>query len=185
MSAHWKFRRRQGMCSACGRAFQAGEALFSLLRFDGQELARGDLCTACFDARDPAEDLSYWRTLHRPGAAGGLRVDFDWLLATAQRLAADPRPAARDFAFLVTLLLVRHRRLRLLSVLRRDGVEVLNLRKLRAQEGFEVEVRDLDPQRRAQLTAVLAELLDPAQEADLDSLLAQGLVPATPPADEG
>lgn len=168
MAGEWKFARRQGSCGACGASFAEGAAVYSLLRFDGQELSRGDWCEACFDRRDPAQDLFYWRGRHHAAGGGTVRVDFELLLATVQRCAQDPRPICRDFAFLAALLLVRHRRLRLLGVQRSSGRELLSLRRVRSQECLEVEVRDLDEGRRAELTRVLAGLFDPTQELDLD-----------------
>ena len=172
-------RRVQGVCSACGRAFAAGEALFSLLRFDGGEFARGDLCGGCFDGRDPAADVFYWRTQYRAAEHGMLRVDFELLLGVVERFAADPRPAARDFAFLLALLLVRHRQLRLVGVVRAEGQERMHLRRPGSQAGFEVEVRELDEARRAELTQVLSGLLDPAQEWDLERWLNPSSTPGS------
>lgn len=172
MSTNWKFRRRQGACSGCAAAFAEGEPVWSLLRVESGELARGDLCGRCFDSRQRDADLFWWRTSHRAGRAGALRVDFDLLLAALARLARDERAAARDLAFLMALLLVRHRRLRLLGVTRRDGAEFLRLRRPRAEEVFEVEARELDAGQRARLTAALAGFLDPAAEANLEQALA-------------
>ena len=74
--ADWSFRSRQGLCAACGRGFVEGEAVFSMLRLIEDELQRGDLCSNCFDRRDEASDLIWWRTAHQE-KKGGLRMDFD------------------------------------------------------------------------------------------------------------
>ncbi len=148
----------------------AGETLFSLLRFDQEELERGDLCSACFERRDEGADLFFWRTGHREDR-GGVRVDFEVVLAVLHKLRQDPRPERRDFCFLLALLLVRHRKLRLQTVLRRAGTELLQLRKPRSLKSFEVEVRELDEERRGRLSAVLAGLLDPTREEGVELLL--------------
>ncbi|HEX9794774.1 MAG TPA: hypothetical protein VGC54_12395 [Planctomycetota bacterium] len=177
MAAVLRFRRRQGHCSACENAFVEGQTLFSLLRTVEDALERGDLCATCFDARDPAADVFYWRTAHRESREK-VRVDFPMLLAALESLANDKREACRDFRFLVALLLVRHRKLRLTGVQRRRGREFLVLRKVRTQNLFAVEVRQLDAARRVRLTAILSELLDPTREADLGALLDAGVAEA-------
>lgn len=171
MSGDWRLQRAHEACGACAAPFAADEDLYSLLRFEGAELRRDDLCRACFDARDPAADVIWWRTRAQRRAAA-LRVDFDLLLSAMARLAEDARPERRDLAFLLALLLVRHRRLRLLRVEKRRGREMLILRKVRTTREFPVESRELSEEQRARLSASLAELLDPTQESGLDGLLA-------------
>lgn len=173
MSSDWTFRRRHGSCAACGRDFAAGEALFSLLRFNGAELERGDLCSACFERRDENEAVFYWRTVHRE-RTGGLRIDFELVLAALHGLREDERPERRDFCFLLALLLVRHRKLRLAGVQRRNHREFLLLRRPRGRMPFEVEVRELDEERRGRLSEVLAGLLDPARDGGVEALLGEG-----------
>lgn len=170
MAVDWKIARRQGQCTGCEHAFVDSETIFSVLRFRDDELQRGDLCSDCFEARDPAEDLIFWRTAHSEKREG-LRVDFDLVLAALPKLAADDRGERRDLAFLMALLLVRHRRLRLKGVSRRKGKEFMVLRKVRSQDSFEIEARDLDPERRARLTAELGELMDPTREGGFEDLV--------------
>lgn len=172
MTEGLRLGRRQGHCGACARRFAEGEEVFSLLRVAEGGLARRDLCPACFDHRDASEEAFFWRTRHRSERAGTLRVDFDLLLGVAEKLAADARPECRDFCFLVGLLLVRHRRLRLGGIARHDGAEWMRVRRVRSHRSFEIEVRDLSPQRRARLTALLAQAFDPARETELEALLA-------------
>ncbi len=170
MATTWKFGRRQGLCSGCGVPFPEGQTLFSLLRFEGDELQRGDLCEGCFDAREPEGDLFWWRTTHAPGRAR-VKVDFDLLLALVRNLIGDSRPERLDLAFLLTLLLIRHRRLRLTGISRVAGREVLNLRRPRTREVFPVEVRELDSERRGRLTGILGGLMDPTREGGWEGLL--------------
>ncbi len=183
----WKTERRQGECHACARAFASGEAVFSMLHFEGEELRRGDLCSACFDRRDPADDLVWWRTSHQD-ARGGLRLDYDLILALLGQLEADSRPERLDLRFLLALLLVRHRKLRLVGVRQRGAREFLHLRKVRSQATLDVEVRELAEERRQQLTQVLSGLLDPTADTGLDALLgspAPSGLPTASPAEAG
>ena len=181
MAGAWKLQRRQGECAACGRTFLPEEVLFSLLRWQDDDLQRGDLCSSCFEERDPEQDLFFWRTTHKE-SRGALRIDFEMLLQALPKLTADRRPERRDFAFLLALLLVRHRKLRLLTVTRRQKLEYLVLRKPRTKSSFEVEVRELDPERRQRLSNRLTELLDPTREGSFEELVTgeDGLPAAEP-----
>lgn len=134
-------------------------------------MERGDLCSACFDERNPELDLIFWRTVHQENAKQAVKMDFEVLYSLLVKLRKDRRPPCRDFCFLLALLMVRHRRLRLMSVTRKRKKEYLVLRKVRTQKIVEVEVRDLSPELRQRLSRVLSELLDPTRDGDLDGLL--------------
>ena len=167
MAEHWTYAKRQLCCSDCGRSFQEGEEVYSLLRIVEEELQRADLCRTSFDDRDPNQDVVYWRTAHRE-KRGAMKVDFDMLLAVLEKLDGDDREERRDLRYLLTLLLVRHRKLRLERVEARQGREYLVLRKVRTKTTFKVESRSLEEERRKRLSVILAGLLDPTTEGDLE-----------------
>lgn len=169
--ADWAVRRRQGLCVACERGFVEGEAVFSMLRLEEDELQRGDLCAACFDRRDQAADLIWWRTSHQE-RKGGMRMDFELVLALFEKLGENPSEGTLDLRFLLSLLLVRHRKLRLVGVRTRGKREFLQLRKPRTKKEYEAEVRELEQARRERLTAALAELMDPTAEGGMGDWLA-------------
>jgi len=168
MAENWTYAKRQLCCSDCERTFVEGEEVYSLLRIVADELQRVDLCRSSFDDRDPSQDVVYWRTSHRE-RGGALKVDFDMLLAVLEKLADDQREERRDLRYLLTLLLVRHRKLRLERVDSRQGVEFLILRKVRSKTTFTVESRELEEERRVKLSAILAGLLDPTIEGGLEA----------------
>ena len=170
MADPWKFERRQNACASCGSGFQADQELFSILRFEGEILRRGDLCSPCFEDRESPEDLVWWRTLHA-GAGKGPKLDIQAVLGFLAVLADDPRPERKDLAFLLALLGVRHRKLRLVGVGRAGGREVLRLKKVRSRKEFEVEVREPDAQARAALTRALTGFMDAEEGEDWESLL--------------
>jgi hypothetical protein len=168
MAENWTYAKRQLCCNDCERTFQEGEEVYSLLRIVESELQRVDLCRASFDDRDPEQDVVYWRTSHH-AKGGAMRVDFDMLLAVLEKLEGDDRPERLDLRYLLTLLLVRHRKLRLERVETRKGKELLVLRKVRFKTTFKVESRELEDERRKKLSAILAGLMDPTSEAGLES----------------
>ena len=171
MSHSWNYQTRKGGCVACDRSFVEGETLFSLLSMGEESLERGDLCSSCFESHDQANDLYWWRTQHSE-KRGGLKLDLDALLALVMRLEEDVRDGALDFRFLVALLLVRHRKLKLASVTKKGKKEFLELRKPRAKKTFPVQVRELEEEQRARLSQILSGLMDPSvgQEPDFGTL---------------
>ncbi len=171
MSQSWNYQTRKGGCGACDRSFVEGETLFSLLSMGEESLERGDLCSSCFESHDQANDLYWWRTQHSE-KRGGLKLDLDALLALVMRLEEDVRDGALDFRFLVALLLVRHRKLKLASVTKKGKKEFLELRKPRAKKTFPVQVRELEEEQRARLSQILSGLMDPSvgQEPDFGTL---------------
>ncbi|MDP6942203.1 MAG: hypothetical protein QGH51_09285 [Planctomycetota bacterium] len=170
MAQAWSYQARKGGCVGCNRDFAEGETLFSLLSMGEESLERGDLCSSCFEAHDQTDDLFWWRTQHAE-KRGGLKLDLDALLGLVMRLEEDKRDGALDFRFLVALLLVRHRKLKLASVSKKGKAEFLELRKPRAKATFPVQVRELEEEQRAKLSQVLSGLMDPSlsQEPDFGS----------------
>jgi len=166
----WKYCKHQGACAACGHSFVEKEILFSLLRKGDVDLERGDLCSSCFDARDEARDLFWWRTGHSFGKEA-IKMDPQVLLSVLEKLADETADEHRDFRFLLALLLVRSRKVRLTSVANRRGREVLVLRKVRARNTFDVEVHELTEERRKLLTEKLTVLLDPTREGGFEEML--------------
>ena len=82
-----------------------------------------------------------------------------------------------DLRFLLGLLMVRHRKLRLVGVRSRGKNEWLQLRKPRTQNVHEVQTRELEPEQRQKLTAALGELMDPTVEGGLGDLLKEPELP--------
>ncbi|TAJ11579.1 MAG: hypothetical protein EPO68_14380 [Planctomycetota bacterium] len=176
----WKYSRRNGLCSACTRAFAEQEQLYSLLRMHEGVLVREDRCPACFGAALAAEfessgGLAYWRTRFAPG--GGLRLDLDSLEALFLTLVGRAPPAdgaapdARvgELCYLLGLLLLRKRRLKLdrIAPARGDEREKLVVHRPRRPQQYEVAVYDLTPERQAELRDELKRIFEGAELVQL------------------
>lgn len=169
--ADWKIHRREPVCSTCERPFEDGESHYSVLSFADDALGRVDHCAACFKEREEpggeGGDLVFWRTRHRVDPKRGLAVDFD--AVEALFLALDGREETRlaELRYLLSLLLMRKRRLKLLRVKRRDGDERMVVRRPRRQEELEVAVFDLTPERAGELKAELERIFEGAGTEEL------------------
>lgn len=166
MAKDWQFSKRNQQCSDCEHVFIDGEDVFSMLRMLDSDLQRADLCRACFGSRDESTDVVYWRTSQHEKRQA-LRLDFDMLLALLDKLLSDERDDRKDLCYLLSLLLVRHRKLRLERVQMQGKQEVMLLRKTRTKKTFAVESREMTDERRTELSQQLTELVDPTKEGEL------------------
>jgi hypothetical protein len=178
--ADWKLSKRTDACTACERTFAEDEPLFSLLAFDSDEVRREDVCRACFPARKEAAGarLIYWRSLHRVGKKA-VAVDFEALEGLFLALEGREEVELRELRYLLALLLMRKKRVKLLKTARKPDGEAMILRRPRRTEELCVYVFDLTPERSEILRGKLRAIFE---GADLGELLA---APSEPERDAG
>ena len=159
--AQWKIRRRQGECSACEHVFEDGERHASLLRIDGDDLQRGDLCDACWAEHEAGgDDLIWWFTHHQENKKRTLALDLATMERLFMELADRDTDQLKEVRYLLCLLLMRKRRLKLERVKRTKGAELLVMRRPRRKEQLEVQVFDFDAERMDELRTRLQEVLE-------------------------
>ena len=154
--AQWKIRRRQGECSACDHVFADGERHASLLRIDGDEIQRGDLCDACWQQHDQGEDLIFWFTHHQEDKKRTLALDLATMERLFLELAGKDSDALKEVRYLLCLLLMRKRKLKLERVKRTKDAELLVMRRPRRKDLHEVQVFDFDAERMDELRGRLS-----------------------------
>ena len=160
MALEWSIGSRNQNCFGCERDFVLHEDIFSLLSMNESDLQRSDLCSVCFDQRNVRHDLVYWRTLHQEKSQK-IRLDFDFLLGLLDQLLSKDTDEKKDFCYLVALLLVRHRKLKLVRVEEAAEVELMHLRKTRSKKVFKIESRQISDSRRESLVSQLNALIEP------------------------
>jgi hypothetical protein len=99
-------------CCVSGRELQAGEKYYSILLEDGGKFVRRDYAAEVWKGA-PAEAFSFWSG--RVLAASGRRrppMDDELLLDCFLRLEDQTEPARVRFRYVLSLLLMRRRRLR-------------------------------------------------------------------------
>jgi hypothetical protein len=166
--AEWKIRRRQGSCSACEREFEDGERHASLLRIEEDELARLDLCAACWRARDGGGegDLFWWFTRHQANKKRTVALDLASLERLFLELEGREEQRLREVRYLLCLLLMRKKRLKLERVQRGRAGEALVVRRPRRKEELVVHVFDFTTERIDELRTHLQEILEGAGPTD-------------------
>jgi hypothetical protein len=125
-------------CAISGREFQVGERFFSVLTEEGGKFVRRDYAADTWSG-PPANAFSFWAgTIVTPNARRALPIDDDLLLECFARLEGNTEPAQVKFRYVVGLLLMRRRRLRLEQTAPEDGTEVLLLRCPRSRTQYRV-----------------------------------------------
>lgn len=177
--AEWKIARKAGACAKCECSFAEGEAHLSLLLLRGDEPVREDLCQGCFAARSAAGsaaseiDLYWWRTHFRTEKRRGLALDLEAIeglfLALVARAADSSQPVLSELRYILCLILMRKRRLKIERIARDSAGETLIVRRARREEELAVAVHDFSPERTEELRTQLVRLFD-GGDADLAGL---------------
>ncbi len=169
----WKIHRRDERCARCERVFEHEERHFSILLLGDEGFSREDRCTGCFE-RDGAQpnDLVFWRTRHRSAGRRGLAIDFESIehlfFALQGRAVEGPeREKLAELCYLLALLLLRKKRLKLVRIRREPGGECLVVRRPRRTEEHEIAVFDLTPERAESLRGELEKIFEGAGSLDL------------------
>ena len=160
-------------CQACSRRFGVGDEYYSaVVEAEGDEVfARRDFCPDCW-APDAAAYFSFWRTRvpePPPDRRTGPRlVDLDRLLQLFDHLAAADEEHAQRFRYVLALVLMRKRRLRLVSSRRLAAGkgEELTLREVGAQRQHTVRSPSLSEDEIRSVTDRLGDILDMPQRWD-------------------
>ena len=164
----WKLKRRDAACVDCGKAFEEEEAFFSVLTIDAEGLGRSDHCVRCFGERPESRaDVVFWRTRRQPEKKRGLAVDFEAIEALFLALVGREEVRLQELGYLLSLLLMRKRRLKLVRVRRSGEGETMVLRRPRREEELEVVVFDLTPERMDALRRELERIVEGAGAEDV------------------
>jgi hypothetical protein len=158
--SEWRIHRREVLCGQCQKPFGEGEALYSLLFLDPERLRREDRCGSCFADPGAGEGVLFWRTRHATDRARRLAVDFDAIEELFLALESRKEPRCMELRYLLALLLLRKKRLKLVGVRRAETGETMCVRRPRRTEEFEVGVYELDGERALSLKADLARIFE-------------------------
>lgn len=171
ISTTWDIGRSSGQCAATGRPLEPGApCIVALIEREGDlasPFARADFSQEGWDsAARPKGVVAFWRaTVPQPNEKRRGFVDDQTLLDLFERLGSDDRPHRVRFRFVLMLLLVRKRLLRLVGTESKAGVESWMVLPRGAEEG-EAPVAVLNPRldetATREVTEQLGEVLDGA-----------------------
>lgn len=170
MATTWSISRRTGTCAASGRAFEDGERHVSLLRVAEGVLERVDLSMDAWReeqqriaAEGGGEPLLFWTTRHAVEARKTVQLDLDSLDRLFLQLEGRPEREVRELRYVLCLLLMRKRRVKVERVVRKDGEESFLVKRPRDDQRYTVYVYDFEPEQLDALRAQLQAVFDGAE----------------------
>lgn len=156
----WEIEKPLGHCWGTGQKIERGQEYFAALVETEQGLARRDFCTEYWQTERP-QVFCYWKSkLPQPGHKKQLFVDEQMLMAFFERLAGETEQEKVNFRFVLTLVLMRKRRLKYDSSRTEGDTEIWRLRVVGSDKEFvEVVNPQLDEEQVAQLSSQIGEIL--------------------------
>lgn len=156
----------------CDRGFLEQEPHVSLLSIEELESGRSDICRECFAERE-AELVEgtgrvWWRTRHTVAEKKGVQLDLESLQALFEALEEKEDLGWQELRYLLCLILMRKRRIKVLAVKRLEGQEIFIVRKPRTEVDQVVRIFDFTPERQEELRATLTAIFEGADLAELD-----------------
>ncbi len=136
------------VCAVSGREIRAGETFHSVLLRDGAQVKRLDYAHDAW-TEAPPDALATWTSVmpEREGSHKPKLAPSEVLLRLFGELGDDP--AQHDLRYVLTLMLIRRRLLRLEDTKSADGAETLVLYCPRDEQTYEVAVV-MPPEPRVQ-----------------------------------
>ncbi len=130
----WDLEKGAGACASCGREFVPGDARLSGLYAEEGALVRRDYCEGCWGKRTPAE-FSFWQTVvPEPEEIEDKRrslsklIDADTLFDILRDTLDNTAPQKTRFRFVIALMLMRRRKLKLVSIGRKKAPDDSEMR---------------------------------------------------------
>lgn len=164
MLLDFEVQRCARRCAATERALETGDMCYSVLEINGAEVVRKDYCAAAW-AGPPETALGWWKCrIPEPTAKKIKLAPNDVLLELFDQLAE--RPDQQDLRYVLTLLLVRRRVLRvdlagddLAERTDDDGNETMSVNCPKREATYTVLVNMPSGERIDEIQQQLSELL--------------------------
>jgi hypothetical protein len=156
----WEINKPLGQCCGSGNKIEYGEEYFAALVQTEDGLQRRDFCADYWQSEKP-NVFCYWKTkLPDPGQKKRIFVDDEMLMAFFERLEQESEREKINFRFVLTLILMRKRRLKYDSTKTENDREFWRLRVVGSDKQFvEVVNPHLDEEQIEQLTTQMGQIL--------------------------
>jgi hypothetical protein len=173
----WKIAKRESACSTCEREFAEGELHFSSLVLRTELVAREDSCVECWRARPASggvEAILWWRTRRRSDRRRGVALNLEALEALFVQLDGRSEIALRELRYVLCLILMRKRRLKIERIYRDGNGEGMVVRRPRREERFDVAVFDFSADRIDELRTRLRDVFEGVESEPTAPVVASG-----------
>ena len=155
----WEINKPLGQCCGTGKTIEPGEEYFAALVETEEGLQRRDFCADYWKEQKP-DVFCYWKTkLPLPDEKKQIFIDDEMLMSFFGRLAEESEPEKINFRFVLTLVLMRKRRLKYDSSKSQGGKEIWRLKIAGDKQFVEVVNPHLDEEQIEQLTSQIGQIL--------------------------
>ena len=177
----WKIPTASRACAACQAPLQTGQLVTTVFRLAPEGPERRDLCEACGHAEENVRETFFWRRrLPEPEAGRAVVVDYTLLRELFLRMLQRGDEIYRRLSYLVALVLVRKRHLKLHGFEVRAGREVMVVSRGAGQPSFDVPAPFLSAEDMLAVREHLSRLVQ-ADFAEGDLLADVTAAPAAGP----
>jgi hypothetical protein len=176
----WKLPASADACGRCQQPLQPGSLVTTVVRLLPTGPERSDLCASCGEGVEAEGSALYWRR-KRPADAGKKRVvDYAMLRELFGRMLERPDEIYRRLSYLVALVLIRKRHLKLSGFEVRQGREVMVVSRGAGQPALDVPAPHLSPEDMVSVREHLTRLLNAdLQDHDLPELSELSAAPSS------
>ncbi|MEM7453066.1 MAG: hypothetical protein AAF456_01810 [Planctomycetota bacterium] len=151
-------KRTSRKCSTSGRTFEPSEEFYSaLIEDEDANFIREDFSSEVW-TDEPEGCIGWWKS-RMPDNRGG-RVYWaptPVLLSYFQALLE--KPGSRDIAYVMSIVLIRNRTLKMIDTESENGVEIMNCYHRPTKTTYQVPVLDIPQQRVQEIQDELADQL--------------------------
>jgi hypothetical protein len=137
--ADWQINKTLGQCAGTGREFQIGEEYYAALVETEEGFQRQDFSSEYWN--DANLDIyCFWKTrMQNPERKKKIFIDDQMLMSFFDRLAEESDPEKINFRFVLTLILMRKRKLKYDGCKVEDGLEKWTM-KVTGQDRIEIVI---------------------------------------------
>lgn len=126
--AEWEIKKTLGKCWGTDEEFVVGQDYYAALMETEEGFERRDYSVGYWQEHKP-EAYCFWKTkMGDPEEKKQLFIDDEMLMAFFERLAEETDEEKLNFRFVLTLVLMRKRKLKYMHHVMADGKEVWHMR---------------------------------------------------------
>lgn len=157
--ADWEIKKTLGECCGTGRKFDVKEEYYAALLLTEEGFERRDYSAEFWDSQKP-DAYCFWKTkMADPGQKKQLFINDEMLMAFFERLENETEEEKVNFRFVLTLILMRKRKLKYDSSKTDNGRELWTLKVTSEQRTVEVVNPHLTEDKITELSSQMGQIL--------------------------
>ena len=157
--ADWDIKKTLGHCFGTDEEIQVGREYFAALVETEEGFERRDYCVEYWGEHKP-EAYCFWKTkMPDPDKKKNIFIDDEMLMVFFERLAEETDEEKINFRFVLTLILMRKRKLKYDSAEVKDGKEIWELKVTGQGRSVKVVNPNLTEDRITELSSQMGQIL--------------------------